>query len=150
MGGGDNKIYVGDLRSLEITRKYDLIYCVRVSWCLKEKDFLEILDRIVETTSLGGYVVFDIFTKRSWFYIKSRFIYLYVLAVQITRWIVKRKFNFGPLNYFFNMKHVDKHLREKGIKYKKYCEEHSVGKSWKKNDRTHKVLYVCELRNQRS
>ena len=144
-GGSVDEIYVGDLRGLKITRKYDLTYCVRVSWCLKEKDFLKILDKMAEITRPGGYVVFDIFTKRSWLYIKSRFIYIYAFAVQIVRWFVKRKFNYGPLNYFFNMKRVDKHLREKGIKYKKYCEEHSVGKPWEKNDRTHKVLYVCKL-----
>lgn len=64
----DAELYVGELLDINVEKKYDLVYCFRTSWYIK--DFYKVLMQMSDMTDVGGILLFDIFNKFSFQYIK--------------------------------------------------------------------------------
>lgn len=143
LGGAYGDIKVGTINEISIEYTYDVVYCVRVSWYMKEKDFLRTLDKMIEITNNGGLIVFDVMKKWSpcfWNRIVTRLIFVY--ALQIVRWLVKGKFEIPPPNHMLNITKINRYLKSRGLNWHS-IPERQITKEFHPFSQP-KVLYVCK------
>lgn len=57
------ELYAGTIWDVDTDeeRKWDIVYCIRSSWCIK--DFLSVIEKMVQMTNENGYVVFNIINR---------------------------------------------------------------------------------------
>lgn len=145
LGGVCGEIKVGTIHEINIENTYDVVYCVRVSWYMKEKYFIRTLEKMIEITNDNGLIVFDVMRKWSpcfWDRVVKRLIFVY--ALQIVRWLVKGKFEIVPPNHMFNIARINRYLKSKGLSWHSIPERH-ITKEFHPLSQP-KVLYVCKKR----
>jgi len=133
--GNDTGIWVGDIISYSGKQRYDVVYCVRVSWYIP--DFYATLTKMFSMTKPGGYIVFDVLDKNNlcslkirWCLLKEK--YYKFLGIDIEE-------TYGT--HFINICKMKIFLKKKGLPYECWRESKITGDRDRFN--TPKVVFLC-------
>lgn len=138
----DTELYVGELFNLDIEKKFDLVYCFRTSWYIK--DFYKMLIQMSDMTNDGGMIFFDIFDKSSFQYLKHLCHRVYNRMIWCAGFILGRDIVKQPDNYYFNIKKIKNILKEFNIEVYRQHEILNI----KKRLNQAKVMFVCVKKNR--
>ncbi len=139
---GDTELYVGELFDLDIKKKFDLVYCFRTSWYIK--DFYKMLLQMSDMTNEGGMILFDIFDQFSLQYIKHLFHRVYNRIIWAGGFIFGRNIIKQPDDNYFNINKIKTILKEFDIEVYRQHEVLNV----KKRINQAKVMFVCTKKNR--
>ena len=134
-------IWTGDIANLNISQKYDVCYCVRSSWYIP--DFYKKIEKMIDITKSGGYIIFDIMDDRSLYYYKQQNVRF---QNRLFNW-VGIEVDEAPSLKFYSCKKVRRLLKKKGITYECFGERDIT--SNKDYFNTPKKLYVCQVERGR-
>lgn len=128
-------IWSGDVLEYKGDAKYDVTYCVRVSWLIP--DFYKTIRKMSSMTKWGGYIIFGVMDKNSIYCLNIRKLrmktrYLRFLGIDVDE-------SFG--NYFISIMKMKWFLKRNGLKYQCWRERELSGNKDRNN--TPKVVFVC-------
>ncbi len=131
----EDGIWTGDIREYKGDFVYDVTYCVRASWCIP--GFYQTLKKMIDMTKPGGYVVFDVMDKNSFYCIKSRCVqvkekYYKFLGIHVDQRYGTHYMLLSELKHF---------LRKNGLRYAFWREWEITGRQDRKN--APKVVFCC-------
>lgn len=141
------KLYVGDIWSVPFEkRKYDLVYCIRSSWCMK--NFLNVTEKMLDITNEGGYVVFNILNSNNFSNkkakVKSCFIRFAVRVYGAMKVLFCNRDYIAPCpNYYYNAKKINEVLKAHNVKCHIYSVNQLLGKE-QFMEKSQKLLFVIE------
>lgn len=134
--GNEEGIWVGDVLSYNGENKYDVVYCVRVSWYIP--NFYATLKKMISMTTLGGYVVFDIMDNFSLYCMRSNF--FRIVDGYFRLWGIEKDEVFGQ--HFINPARMKSFLRRNGLKFQ--CRgERKITKDTNLLN-TLKIVFLCK------
>lgn len=133
----DAELYVGELLDLNIEKKFDLVYCFRTSWYIK--DFYQMLIKMSEMTNEGGLLLFDIFNIFSLQYIKHLLRRIYKRMIWCGGFILGRNNIKQPDDYYFNIYKIKRLLKDFNVEVYRQHEVLNI----KKRLNQAKVIFVC-------
>ena len=139
------KLYVGDIWQVPFEeKKYDLVYCMRSSWCMK--DFLDVIAKMLEVTNDGGAVVFNILNSSNSLNrkskIKSSFIHFAVRVYGAMKVLIFNRDYIAPCpSYCYNLGMIKGVLNEHNVKYQIYSTNQLLGEERFMED-SQKLLFV--------
>ena len=129
-------IWVGELKDIKQNVKYNIVYCVRTSWCIA--DFFAVLDKMITMMDEQGYLIFDIMEKSSLYYIKMCW---NQIKTKVCSLIGLERTGERKL-YFYSRRKIENLLKKRGIQFQSY-NERVITKS-KDYWNTPKRIYVCK------
>lgn len=133
-------IWVGELGDYTGNEKYDVVYCVRTSWYIKNFD--KLLEKMFSMTDSNGYVIFDIMESQSIYFLKLLYRWGKAKILQIIGLDVE-----GEQKLFFYSRYKIEHiLRKRNIKFYSY-NERTITRS-RDYANTPKRIYVCSLKGE--
>lgn len=138
----DAELYVGELFDLDIKKKFDLVYCFRTSWYIK--DFYKMLMQMSDMTNEGGMIFFDIFDKFSIQYIKHLCHRVYNRMIWCGGFILGRNIIKQPDDYYFNIRKIKTYLKDFDIEVYR---QHEILNTKKRLNQA-KVMFVCIKKNR--
>lgn len=131
----ESGIWTGDVLSYKGQAQYDVVYCVRVSWCIP--NFYATIAKMITMTKPGGKIVFDVMDKDSRCCVKIRW-----------RMVKESYYRFLGINldelygtHFISLHRMKSFLRKKGLSYQCWGERELTGNPDKAN--TPKVVFSC-------
>lgn len=134
----DWNVYVGDTIKI-FECEYDLIYCLRSSWYMR--DFFIKLEDMIKHVKRGGYIIFDIMNKDSFYYYQETFYYH-------PKSILNSILNFAPLPprlNFYRINNINNFLKSRSIKFKIYSQNQLDASNNKAlNLKSTKLIYICK------
>lgn len=141
------KLYVGDIWQVPFEEeKYDLVYCIRSSWYMK--DFLNVISKMLEVTNYGGTVVFNILNSRNPLNrkarIKSWFIRLAVRVYGAMKVLFcNRDYIASCPSCYYNIEIVKDVLNKHNVEYQVYSTNQLLGER-QFMENSQKLLFVVK------
>lgn len=139
------KLYVGDIWQVPFEEdKYDLVYCIRSSWYMK--DFLDVISKMLKVTNNGGTVVFNILNSRNSLNRKARIKTWFIrLAVRVYGALkvlfCNKNYIASCPSYYYNLKMVTDVLNKNKVQYQVYSTNQLLGEEQFMED-SQKLLFV--------
>lgn len=131
----EDGIWTGDVLSYEGKEQFDVVYCVRASWCIP--NYYATLKKMISMTLPGGYIVFDIMDSFSLYCMRLN---LQKLADKYFRlWGAERDEIYGQ--HFINPVRMKLFLRKNGLRYRCWGEREITMNTDILN--TPKIVFVC-------
>lgn len=131
----ESGIWAGDVLSYKGQARYDVVYCVRVSWYIP--DFYATIEKMITMTKPGGKIVFDVMDQNSLCCVKIRW-----------RMVKESYYRFLGINldelygtHFINLHRMKSFLKKNGLSYQCWGERELTGNPDKAN--TPKVVFSC-------
>lgn len=107
-------IYVGDLCDIDVYEKFDVVYCLRVSWYISK--FEQRLEKMIELLNPGGLLVFDfmnidtVIAKRDllrW--------WIKVFPKRAIKNLLGISTGAAPITHYYSKKHFEQFFSTKGM-----------------------------------
>lgn len=143
------KLYVGDIADINLQGKYDLVYCIRTSWYIK--DFRNAIRKMNSILSDDGALVFNVINKDNKDNNKGvlssgiiKFLYRFYAALRVV--IFNKDYIASPSPYYYRAKDIIKWLEEEKLNFKIYYEENDSIYN-EDNLKAQKLLFYCWKRN---
>ncbi|MDY2699387.1 MAG: class I SAM-dependent methyltransferase [Lachnospiraceae bacterium] len=139
------KLHVGDIWHVPFEeKKYDLVYCIRSSWYMK--DFPDVILKMLEVTDDGGTVVFNILNSgnslnkrariKSWF---IRFAVRVYGAMKVL--FCNRDYIASCPSYYYNLEMITEILNKNKVQYQVYSTNQLLGEE-QFMENSQKLLFV--------
>lgn len=136
----DTCIFAGEVDEYHGCEKYDVIYCVRTSWCIT--DFENTIKKMISMTE-NGYVIFDIMQKESLYYVKQACLYAKWKMLRFLGVYLEEHMKL----FFYSRYKIERLLKDNSISFHSYSET-EITKS-KDYWNTPKRFYVCRIKEKK-
>ncbi len=140
-------LYVGDIWQVPFEgKKYDLVYCIRSSWFMK--DFLNVILKMLDIVNTGGTVVFNVLNgcnaSNRKAKIKGSFVRFAVRVYGAIKVLFCNRDYIAPCpNFYFELAEIGKVLSNYGLEYDVYSVEQLLGNGEFKES-SQKLLFVVK------
>lgn len=134
-----SRIVCGDINKLEISEKFDLVYCLRSSWYIP--DFQTTVKKMVSMTRSGGTIIFDIMDSAS--FMAAKYFICNRLPVMFLKFYINLPEVFDTWNICHNKKKIKKILDVSGCDFE-VINENVISKTSRMKD--FKTLFICRKR----
>ena len=147
------QVYDIQTAKMDLEKKYDLVYCIRSSWYMKE--FCHVIEKMISMAHDNGYVIFNIINKDIKENMKAIWCDKYGRIKTRLEGVLKvlflNKDYIAPCpNFFYTKAEIEKVLKAQKVKWNVLCTEQLLNDKAEFDPKGQKLLFIVQKQSERS